>query len=545
VRHQVRHQVPEWLKQRRERIDLRNARRLYRDILKLRGVYIKMGQVLSVLGGFLPKAFCTELEGLQDQVPPHPFSDVERTFLADMGRRPDQVFARIVKVPIAAASLGQVHEAYLADGTKVAVKVLYPHIRDIIRIDMRVLGVVIRVYQRFLPVSNLVSVHQSLIDLLRRETDYLHEAACMERMAKNFEAEPDLLFPKVVHDLTTRDILTMTFMEGVKITRLDELERLGVNKTRVATRLIQSFYKQLFVDHYFHADPHPGNFLVQAGPNGEPRIVVLDFGAVCEASDELIEGAMEILQALFTQNGDLALKGFRRMGFAAPEGNKELIEKTIMTYFKKLLRIEHRTANALMEKGHEEPTMDAVRNLLAAGYSREETSKGGLLEKPPRRRQVRSSTLDAITCANTSCLVHARHPHKSRPRCHHRASTIVVDRAEVTSSNVEARTALPLGRAVDGRRSSPDAPRSLAPPSAPVPRPAEVPRSTVDHRTRPSPGAIVERRGRHLDAPRCLRRPSMIALGFPEAPRWLLLLQQRRPLVRCGLAWRAEGGQFV
>jgi predicted unusual protein kinase regulating ubiquinone biosynthesis (AarF/ABC1/UbiB family) len=354
VRHQVRYQVPEWLRQRRERIDLRNARRLYRDILKLRGVYIKMGQVLSVLGGFLPKAFCTELEGLQDQVPPHPFSDVERTFLADMGRRPDQVFARIVKVPIAAASLGQVHEAYLADGTKVAVKVLYPHIRDIIRVDMRVLGVVIRVYQRFLPVSNLVSVHQSLIDLLRRETDYLHEAVCMERMAKNFEAEPDLLFPKVVHELTTRDILTMTFMEGVKITRLDELERLGVNKTRVATRLIQSFYKQLFVDHYFHADPHPGNFLVQAGPNGEPRIVVLDFGAVCEASDELIEGAMEILQALFTQNGDLALKGFRRMGFAAPEGNKELIEKTIMTYFKKLLRIEHRTANALMEKGHEE-----------------------------------------------------------------------------------------------------------------------------------------------------------------------------------------------
>src|SRR5207247_6277110 len=120
-------------------------------------------------------------------------------------------FRSIEKTPLAAASLGQVHLAYLEDGRKVAVKILYPRIREIIRVDMRVLGIVIRVYKRFFPFGNIESVHAALVDLLRRETDYIHEAACMERMAKNFAGEDDILFPEAVHELTTADILTMTF----------------------------------------------------------------------------------------------------------------------------------------------------------------------------------------------------------------------------------------------------------------------------------------------------------------------------------------------
>ncbi len=342
--------VPTWLKDRRIRLDTKNAKRLLDGMLRLRGVYIKLGQVLSVMGGFLPRAYSKELESLQDQVPPHPFSQIERTITREFGKRPSELWKSIDPTPLAAASLGQVHVAYDNEGNKLAVKILYPGIRDVIAVDMRVLSIVIRVYSWFVPVNNLSSVHGSLVDLLRRETDYIHEAACMKRMQINFAGEDDILFPDVIADRTTRDVLTMTFMEGVKITRLEDLDKIGVDRTQVATRLVQSFYKQLFVDHFFHADPHPGNFLVQPGP----KIVVLDFGAISEAASNVIDGALDILQGLMTEDASVVLKGFHRMGFVSPEGNKELLEKTVITYFRRLLKIRDRTPQALMNAKQED-----------------------------------------------------------------------------------------------------------------------------------------------------------------------------------------------
>jgi ubiquinone biosynthesis protein len=347
--------LPGWLHARRERVDSRNAKRLLRGMLRLRGVYIKLGQVLSIMGGFLPRAFTSELETLQDQVPPRPFSDVQRAFQENFQQAPEACFKSIETEPVAAASLGQVHVAYLKSGEKVAVKILYPKIREIIQVDLRVLGLVMRVYNYFFPFKGLKRVHESLVDLLRRETDYIHEAQCMEKMAANFKTEEDILFPSVVHELTTKDILTMSFMEGIKITKTESFEKLGIDRTQVATRLIQSFYKQLFVDRFFHADPHPGNFLVQAGETPDkPKLVVLDFGAISEVREELVDGALEILQALMTSNGELVLKGFRKMGFVSEEGNKELLEQTVMSYFRKLLKIKDRTAGALMRSSPKE-----------------------------------------------------------------------------------------------------------------------------------------------------------------------------------------------
>ena len=336
------------LVRRRERIDLRNARRLLAGMLRLRGVFIKLGQVLSVLGGFLPRAFIRELESLQDAVPPHPFRDVEKALFGAFGKPSSGCFASIERIPVAAASLGQVHQAMMRDGRKVAVKILYPGIRDVIRVDMRALGIVVRIVRRWLPIQHLEVVHRSLVDLLRRETDYVHEAACMERMAKNFASEPDILFPEVIHELTSSDVLTMSFMEGVKITRVDELDRLGIDRRRLATRLVQSFYKQLFVDRFFHADPHPGNFLVQKGPDGAPRIVVLDFGAISEVPAPIIDGALEVLQGVLTADGPMVLRGFRRMGFVAVGANEELLEQTVKAYFRKLLKVKDRSAGALL-----------------------------------------------------------------------------------------------------------------------------------------------------------------------------------------------------
>ncbi len=122
----------------------------------------------------------------------------------------------------------------------------------------------------------------------------------------------------------------------------------------VAVRLVQAFYKMLFVDRFFHADPHPGNFLVEPGKAGAFRLVVLDFGAVCVARDALVDGMIEIVQGYFTQDDAMVLKGFRAMGFVAAGGNEALLERTVKTYFAKLLKIQDRTPAALMRQRPEQ-----------------------------------------------------------------------------------------------------------------------------------------------------------------------------------------------
>jgi predicted unusual protein kinase regulating ubiquinone biosynthesis (AarF/ABC1/UbiB family) len=317
----------------------RNAKRLYRAIVRLRGVFIKLGQVLSIMGTFLPRAYAEELEGLQDQVPPHPWRELEKSFVASLGKRPGDVFAAFAETPLAAASLGQVHRATLRAGGEVAVKILYPDVQTVIRVDLRVLRWATYVYRWFVPIRALSRVIDQLEDLLARETDYVHEGRCLERMAKNFAGDADILFPEVVWDLTTKQVLVMTFMPGIKISRREELLAIGLDPTAVARKLVEAFYKQLFLDNFFHADPHPGNFLVQKGEGG-PRIVMLDFGAASEARPGLIAGMLEILRGLFARDDAQVIRGIETMGFMAADGDRALLDRTIRLYFQKLLDID-------------------------------------------------------------------------------------------------------------------------------------------------------------------------------------------------------------
>jgi ubiquinone biosynthesis protein len=338
-----------------KRVHRRNARRLYRGIVRLRGVYIKMGQVLSA----------EELEALQDQVPPHPFDEMERTFVASVGRRPSEVFSAFNETPLAAASLGQVHRATLRSGEEVAVKLLYPNVATVVRIDLRVLRWAMKLYALFVPVRALERVIDQLQELLSRETDYIHEGHCMERMAKSFADDPDVLFPVVHWELTTRQVLTMSYMHGIKISRRQELEAAGIDANAVARKLIEVFYKQLFVDHFFHADPHPGNFLVQRGAaDGGPRIVVLDFGAASETRPELIDGMLDILRGLFARDDAAVIRGIETMGFAAVGGDRELLHRTIRAYFQKLLDLN------IQDFGRIKP--DVAMKLADPGMKRDE-----------------------------------------------------------------------------------------------------------------------------------------------------------------------------
>ena len=309
------------------------------DLEAMGPTYIKLGQVLSSRPDLLPEPYLKALCRLQDSVKPFPFAEVEQIISAELGTRMSRLFSRFDADPIAAASLGQVHEATNAAGDRLAVKILYPNVATIIKVDLKVLGWALRVYKNFVPIQQISRVHEQLADMLARETDLANEARCITRMSKNFEHDPDVLFPKVYPQWSSPTVMTMSFMDGCKITKKDALASLKLDPYDVATKLTKVFYKQLFIDRFFHADPHPGNFFVQRGPEGQVRIVVLDLGSATQLTDNLADGMFDILSGLMTRKDDLVVQGIETMGFMAATGDRELLERTVRKYFEKLLNL--------------------------------------------------------------------------------------------------------------------------------------------------------------------------------------------------------------
>ncbi|MFO0751574.1 MAG: AarF/ABC1/UbiB kinase family protein [Myxococcota bacterium] len=308
--------------------------------MKLRGVYIKLGQVLSVMGTFLP-AYVKALEGLQDAVPPRRWSTIRRALRRGLGKDPEEAFATFDTTPIAAASLSQVHRAVMHDGERVAVKVLYPAIRAAMRVDMRVLRIAVWIYKRlFLRLEQLDRVIDQLQEMLERETDFENEARCIERMGQNFASDTDVILPRVVGDLSSKRVLTMTFMDGAKITNRESLSALGLDPLAVATKLVQTFYKSLFQDGFFHADPHPGNFFVQRGERGQPRLVILDLGSATEIRPHLVDGLGDVIKGFVTKDDAALLRGIETMGFVAESGDRTVLERTVRHYFQQILRLD-------------------------------------------------------------------------------------------------------------------------------------------------------------------------------------------------------------
>ncbi|MCE9624761.1 MAG: hypothetical protein K8R69_04795, partial [Deltaproteobacteria bacterium] len=266
------------MESRRERTHLKTAQQIKKNILELKGLFIKVGQMISIMTHFLPKAFTEELEGLQDSVPPAPYAEIERRFIEEFDRSPEDYFARFEKEPIASASLGQVHIAWSATGQKLAVKVQYPDIEEIVRIDLKTLKRIFGLLHILFPQYGLKKTYVEVREVVLDELDFKKEGENLERLAQNFVEEKDLRFPKIHWEFSTSRVLTLEFMEGVKISNLKALKEMGINPSDVATKIIHAYCKQIFLDGIYHADPHPGNFLVQA--------VEEEFEVTLEAEDE-------------------------------------------------------------------------------------------------------------------------------------------------------------------------------------------------------------------------------------------------------------------
>jgi predicted unusual protein kinase regulating ubiquinone biosynthesis (AarF/ABC1/UbiB family) len=316
-----------WRDERIGRIHTRNARRVYATILQLQGLFIKVGQLLSIMANFLPPAFRGELETLQDQVPPRPYEEIAERLRRELGAKMGQLDS-LDREPIASASLGQVHVARLTDGRRVCVKVQHRDIDRIVRLDLRTIRRIMGIVQWFVPVQGLDAYYHQIRELLSQELDFVLEADNIERIAKNFSGDEMVVFPKPVRELSTNRVLTTTFVEGVKLSDGPALDALGVDKKDVARRLVRLYCQMIFVDGVYHADPHPGNVLVQK--NG--AIVLLDFGAVAELSPPMREGIPEFLEGVLRRDTDRLVKSMRKMGFITRTSDEAVTEK-IIEYF--------------------------------------------------------------------------------------------------------------------------------------------------------------------------------------------------------------------
>jgi len=267
----------------------RNRRRAirFREVaVEMGGVLIKLGQFLGTRVDVLPIEYIEELGSLQDQAPRVPFAAIAETIHRELGAPIAELFAHFEETPLAAASLGQVHRAQLATGEDVAVKVQRPNIDALVAADLDSLRFVIRLLGRFRAVRRQVDLdafYTEFATILRHELDYVREGHYAERFAVNFTGEPAITLPRIYWSLSTRRVLTLEYVYGIKINNYAALDRAGIDRKRVAEILVSAYLRQFLEHGFYHADPHPGNLFVRPGP----VVVFVDFGMVGEITPRM------------------------------------------------------------------------------------------------------------------------------------------------------------------------------------------------------------------------------------------------------------------
>ena len=324
----------------------KNARRIEAAIIKLRGLFIKVGQLISIMANVLPDAFREELQRLQDQVPPRPYRDIEARLREEFGgRAPSEVFAEFSTEPVASASIGQVHRARLASGEEVAVKVQYPDIEEIVRIDLRALQRIFGILRWFMPDYGFDTIYREIREMVLAELDYRLEASAIEKIAANFAARKTsasrVRFPRVMAAFSTARVLTTEWMEGPKVADLERLESLKVDRRAAARICVEAYCQQIFIDGLYHADPHPGNLLVQTPvtPGGPPTIVFLDFGATATVSESMRRGMVSFIQGAITRDTVRIVSAMKEMGFISRRADPEVFDRVVQ-YFHDKMRVQ-------------------------------------------------------------------------------------------------------------------------------------------------------------------------------------------------------------
>ncbi len=298
------------------------------DLEAMGPTYVKVGQVLASRPDLLPAPYLKALARLQDKVKPFPFSEVEEIVTAELGARISKAFSRFDEVPIAAASLGQVHSAALRDGRPVVVKVQRPGIAAQIAEDFEVLAQIAEFFDSHTEVGRqyrFLTMLEEMRITIQQELNYEREAQNLVSVGANLAEFELIRIPQPIPDYSTRRVLTMEFVSGRKITSLGPLANLELKGSALAEELFGAYLKQVLVDGKFHADPHPGNVFV----TDEGRIALLDLGMVGHTAPVMQENLLKMLLAISEGKSDEAADLAIRISRTTEEHDAEEFKRRI------------------------------------------------------------------------------------------------------------------------------------------------------------------------------------------------------------------------
>ncbi len=307
-------------------IHQRNADQIFNLAVNLRGMLVKMCQIIGTRSDVFPPQYVQTLAKCQDRLPPRPFDVIRQVVEREMGKPLREVFAEFAELPVAAASLAQVHRARLLDGQEVAVKVQYPDIEHIIRTDLTASRQVAAIYGRFdrnpmdfLPLLDELQRHLSM------ELDFRREVDSAERVRAAFADDPSMVIPRVHHELSSQRVIVMEFVTGTKVNDKAALEAAGIHVPSLMTGLMRLFNRMILANGFFHADPHPGNILVNPDENGRARFTLLDFGLAKALPEGFGMGIFELMFSMMTFNESAMLRAFRELGFETRTGGEQTL----------------------------------------------------------------------------------------------------------------------------------------------------------------------------------------------------------------------------
>jgi ubiquinone biosynthesis protein len=299
--------------------------------------FIKLGQVLACRPDMLPIEYAQELSKLTDSVSPFPFEQAKEIIERDLGAPLDALFAEFDPAPVAAASIAQVHRAVLPDGTEVMAKVQRPNIERIIARDISILRGLAELVEAHVPEMapyNVPGVVEEFARTINRELDFFIEASNAVQLRRNFEKSDSLYIPKVFPGISSKRVLVLEKVEGVRIDDFEALDRKGFDRRDLSMKGAAAFFQMVFRDGFFHADPHPGNIFVLH----DGRLALVDFGIMGRVTEENIEHFANSFLALANHDYDSLVQQYMNLGFVAEEVvDLERFQRELKEDFRELL----------------------------------------------------------------------------------------------------------------------------------------------------------------------------------------------------------------
>jgi predicted unusual protein kinase regulating ubiquinone biosynthesis (AarF/ABC1/UbiB family) len=321
-----------------------SANSIYDAAIELRGLILKGCQFLGSRTDVLPAEYIDRLSGLQDRVPAKPFPVVRRSVESELGAPLESIFSSFARQPVAAASLAQVHEAELPSGERVAVKVQYPDIARLVHSDLANLHVLFRAVDWLERDFDLMPLVEELGATMPLELDFEHEGRTAETISGFFADRDDIHVPKIHWEYSSQRVLVMEYIDGIKISDRAALEAAGVDTTQVMKTLIEAYCEQLLVRGLFHADPHPGNLLVQPGEKGAPpRIVFLDFGLSKRLPTGFRQGIVTLATALLGGDAKTMGRALLELGFVTRDGKPDSLQEIARIVLDVATRLRHQS----------------------------------------------------------------------------------------------------------------------------------------------------------------------------------------------------------